>query len=180
MLVVLEHTGDGNLSPVKPSHRQEIIAAYKVGERVACDLSKRSRKQNSLLHAAIAKAFDNLPETETRFKDETHLRHWCFIRVGFHDTFLHRITDNMTPKDVQKVVDSIVGLRKSYKEHGIYTEIRAVEDGLALDIPKSWAFKRSSHRAATKVMDPIIDLLLELVPGMTREQLITAVRKDPT
>lgn len=180
MAVVLEHIGGGDLRPVKASQRKEIVERYKVGDRLAGELGQpRSRQQNKALHAAIAKAFANVPESSPhQFEDAEHLRHWCFIRVGFKDIVLHRFTDGMTPKDVKLMTDALMEQRRIYKEKGIYTEIRAVPEGLAWDIPKSWAFKRAKHRAATAVMDAVLDQLVELVPGITREQLVEAVHKD--
>lgn len=180
MSIVLEHIGDGKLAPVKASQRQEIIANYKVGDRMVGEIGRgRSRKQNNALHAAIAKAFANVPEdAERQFQDETELRHWCFLRVGFKDTFVQLITDSMTPRETQKAAAHVAGLRKTYTEHGIYTEMRVVPEGIALDIPKSWQFTRAKHKAATRTMDAVLDQLVALVPGITREQLLEAVHKD--
>ncbi|MGH6793079.1 MAG: hypothetical protein ACRECF_10140 [Methyloceanibacter sp.] len=176
---ILEHIGGGTLVPVKPSERREIIDRYKTGDRVLAEFDRgRSRKQNNAHHAAIAKAFANLPESGRQFDHVDHLRHWCYLRIGFADTFVQVFTDAMTLQDVQKASNFVVGLRRAYKEHGIYTEMRVVPEGIALDIPKSWAFTRAQHRAATRTMDACLDLLVELVPGITREQLVEATRKD--
>jgi hypothetical protein len=56
--------------------------------------------------------------------------------------------------------------------------MRAADDGIALDIPKSWAFTRAKHKAATRTMDAVLDQLVDLVPGITREQLLEAVYRD--
>jgi hypothetical protein len=181
MAFLLRHIGGGTLEPVKASERQDIIARFPVGENVRCAVAKyRSRKQNKALHAAIAKALHNVPEDqEGRWQDEDHLRHWCFLRVGFKDTIVHHITVRMTPQDVKLLSGTVVELRKNYRDKGIYTEIRVVPEGLALDIPRSWAFTRAQHRAATRVMDAVLDLLVaQVVPGITREQLLEAVHKD--
>jgi hypothetical protein len=178
---LLEHIGDGRLEPVKPSERRAILDAYKVGDRILCELERaRSRQQNKALHAVMAKALANVPEDQSdRWADEEHLRHWCFIRVGFKDTITYPFADSMTTRDVSLLTTALLETRKVYRDKGIYTEIRVVPEGLAWDIPKSWKFMRARHKKATQVFDAVIDLLItEVVPGITREQLLTAVRKD--
>jgi len=178
MHFTLRHTGDGRLEAIKPSQRQEIIARFKVGDNIACDLEKyRSNLQNRAFFAAISKAYDNTPHTD-RWRSSEELRAWCFVQVGFKETIECPMPQGMRGlvKRFATFVSAIV-TRVHAKDR--FAFMRETPDGLAVDIPRSWQFSKTDHSEATKVMDAVLDLLVtEVVPGITRKQLLEAVHKD--
>ena len=179
----LRHLGDGKFEVTTAYQRQHCNAKFKSDDEIVCSLTKaRSNKQSRALFAAIRKAWDN--QRENRWEDPEHLRADAFCTVGHKTSIYYELPADVEPtrkefRRLEILVSDIV--RRHHRSEDFVFVRRTGERGIAIDTPRSCAFERTEHEAATAVFDAVLDFLVEKVcPGITREQLLEAVKKDPT
>jgi hypothetical protein len=176
--LLLRHIGEGRFVCASPTDLRLALAKCPTQQAMWHEVREpRSVKQSRWMHALIRKAFDN--QRGDRFESPEHLRAYALCAVG------HKKTATMPfPADpemgralvgfAQQLIAALVG-------EGSYAFVRRTDSGLAVDVPKTFAFDKLPHKEATRIVQAVADFLVSEdgpVPGATVEQLFGAL-EDP-
>lgn len=183
MTLHLKHLGKGTFEAANAYDRQQALSRFHEGEALFCEIKKpRSSLQNRALFAALNKAWEN--QRGERWESPEYLRADAFCQVGFKTTIFYELPEDAeaTEAEMQKLETFVSKVVNDVYAKDSYAFIKRVGDrGVAVDLPRSWQFNVTEHEEATKVMDAVLDFLVERVcPGITRKQLLEAVNKDPS
>lgn len=174
----LAHVGQGVFKAISALDMQLAEERCPVNRAQIHNIKEdRSNKQNRWFFGLIGKAFEN--QESERWNNPEHLRAFALCRVGHRDTIPFEFPEQVEPLQLQMLADFAEALIARVRAQGKYAFVRTIHNGIAVDIPKSWAFDKLEHPEATRLAQEVADwLCTEVCPGMTPKELFREVEKE--
>lgn len=177
--LLMRHIGEGRFVCATATDLRLALAKCPTQHALWHEVQQpRSAQQNYFIYGLIKKAFDN--QQGDRFESADHLMAVALCTVGHKVTTFFPLPD----KDArlrQLVIDVVSKLIGALRRQSAFAFVRSTKRGLAVDVPKPWAFDKLKHEDATRLVQEIADWLVSdegPVPGSSKAQLFAAM-EDP-
>lgn len=164
----VRYEGNGYFRAVSRHAHEEAERRFTRGEVMNAEFRKpRSVGQNNLFHALCETAFDNQRDGP-QFQSWRHLKSWLLIQAGECSEY------RFEPGSLTKKVAA--ALRQ--QSETVDFVVNNATGEIVMRFAKSVSFDKMGHEGFTKVFDTCVDIICEeIVPGITREQLIAMAKK---
>jgi len=130
----------------------------------------RSTNSHNHYFAALADAFENLPEDELeRFRTVEHLRKWALIKAGYRD---ERTIVLKTKAEAAEIADLVRSLDS-------YAVVLVRDNAMKVYTAQSQSARAMDRKTFQESKDKVLDIVADLV-GVSRGDLESHTKSDPS